>query len=1235
MARLLICLLIILTLSLSTHEAHALQSVNFLNEYSFEDPLSVAIDDAGRIYLGLDSGQIKVLDPSGKEVTSIGSKEKSKGVLIESPRDLFIYDNKLYVLDDSLNQVIILSLEGQELDRFGDSGSDPKEFSDPNGIFVYHGVIYVSDKGNNRIQVFGPNGVYLDSIGPKGDVTQVLKSPLDVAVDHRGFVYAVDETARDVKVFKQNGDFFWRIKEVENPGVLAMDKDGFYIADTERLSIKKFDFNWQFQVSFGSEGKGKGQFRTINDMNIDSAGKIYIADEDKGSLQVYQPADFGQPPARYVSPPTSLQWLWNYPFRIKSLVWFKDTIYAIDEENKGILVIKDGKLERTIVVKDTEPVALAVDESGILWMIDDDEERVLKLDQSGNVLASFGDSGSREGYFDNPSDIIVAEGIIYIADTGNGRVQAFNTEGLFLSVLGASNGSSQNNYGHIIKKPIALDYSPRGFLYVLDGERKKILVVAKKGNIVGEFGGVEKTITELKEPLDIAVSGNSVFVLDAETDNIKVFNLGGDYQWSFGSSGEGKGDFEDPNAITVVDDLRLLISDYENKRIQGFEGIYTPSQPQNLLAKSGMREIVVSWNKSPETYLTAYHIYRSEEKNKGYERIATVKDPLYTDYNVKPFVKYYYSVSSTARKGNESLLSESTNGLPTKYQCAPPEDVVASPKEWSAKLTWRTNREKFIKQYNIYREDDGVFKLIGQAPTNEYNAIGLKPDTQYQFRISAVSSDDEESKPVSVKAKTLIATRPPLEFKSIKVQNIFSNTYKIYENEGLGSVMLMNNTSEHISKLKVSIFLKDFMDYPSETEVENLPPGQETLVTLKGVFNNKILDVSEDTPVQAEIVTSYYENKELRSFSTNYTVNVYEKHRLMWDVRERFATFITPKDTVLLEFARQVAVRFGADTNLLKAAVLFEALGSLGLTYMQDPSNPYQVTSEKVDLVDYIQYPRETLIRKSGDCDDLVALYSASLESLGIRTMPIEVPGHMLMMLSAGLPDEGDTMDGLFIAHQGELWVPVETTMIGQSFMKAWGSGTKTYFEWEGKDMSLMDVKNAWLRFKPASLPNIEWRPTMTNEADVETAFTSHAKTIKRIQAHLKSKRYFDILESEGDNVAALTQVGIIHAREGELAEARKYLEKALVIEETNSGTLNNLANVYYLEGNYEMACETYLRAVQVEQNDPLMWINLTRCYLKLGKTAEAAEAFKHAKETDPEIPKKFRALALELMGAQ
>jgi hypothetical protein len=97
----------------------------------------------------------------------------------------------------------------------------------------------------------------------------------------------------------------------------------------------------------------------------------------------------------------------------------------------------------------------------------------------------------------------------------------------------------------------------------------------------------------------------------------------------------------------------------------------------------------------------------------------------------------------------------------------------------------------------------------------------------------------------------------------------------------------------------------------------------------------------------------------------------------------------------------------GADDDLEKAKLIFDALGQYGMYYVSDPNDPLGTG------IDYIQTPSETLSLKGGDCDDLAVLYASALESVGVGTALVHVPGHVFVAFE---------VDGI--------WHLIETTMI-------------------------------------------------------------------------------------------------------------------------------------------------------------------------------------------------------------
>jgi len=60
-----------------------------------------------------------------------------------------------------------------------------------------------------------------------------------------------------------------------------------------------------------------------------------------------------------------------------------------------------------------------------------------------------------------------------------------------------------------------------------------------------------------------------------------------------------------------------------------------------------------------------------------------------------------------------------------------------------------------------------------------------------------------------------------------------------------------------------------------------------------------------------------------------------------------------------------------------------------------DPKTPYVEYVKNKHVIDFLQFQRQTLEYKAGDCDDLSILYAALLESVSVDTAFITVPDHI------------------------------------------------------------------------------------------------------------------------------------------------------------------------------------------------------------------------------------------------
>lgn len=1196
----------------------------------------------GLLIVARKGGAVEAMDASGKVVFTLSAKS-GDAELLKRPEGAAITQDTLYVVDSDTDQVVMYALPGGKYKgRFGAKaggffGGDDQALDGPRGIAVHEGVVYVADTGNKRIQMFGVNGVFMHTLvlHAKGggestkEVPWQLQKAVDIGLDQIGRIYVLDSDENQVKVYDPSGLYLSSFKDVGSPVALAVAEDGVYVADEQKQVVSKFDFSGKLAYAFGSKGEGKSQTRKLSGLAVEKGQQVYIGDGDKSLINHFQTlAGTRMEPVPKVAGRASVKWLGSIQVEALQLAGDgKGTVYAISRAGKdgtALLKLQDGKVAAEIKPADMELTAVTVDAGGALWVLDKKKKRCVKLDEAGKELVSFGGSGSGAGQFSNPSSVAVSSsGLVFVADRGHRSVQVFRGDGVYVDKLGGN-----------ISNPLAIGMDPQDRLFVLDGSRSSVLVFKPSGELSHEFAG-PKEGGLFSKPLDMAVTADEVLVLDG--NQVKAFDHQGKLLRVFGTKSTGTASLGDPLALASSGGSTLFVADGASKRAVSLSVLYKPQQPTNFNAHGHVHAVDLSWDKPAASYVKAFHIYRSKSESGGYVQVGSSGTNSYSDAGLDADVRYFYRVVAVSDSGYEGASSAAVHATTEKFIPPALAEVKAEMTPWQANLKWEAVDPQYFAAYRIYQKDGDTLTKVGEVTTPEFSKDALQPETRYTFYVSVLSTDQTESEKLPVEVTTAVFSRPPLDIEVVKLENVFSNSYKLYERDGIGTIRLTNNTDKAMEKIRVSFLLKNFMDFSTENKILKLMPGSSEELPLKAVFNNSILTMTEDSSVQALIEASYFENGKKVTYSHNATVNVYDKHRLTWDERGRFAAFVTPKDPPVLNLARSIVGEYRETKDEAQlAAALFDALGVFGLTYIQDPSNPYQLTSGKEHTVDYIQFPRETLERKSGDCDDLVAVYSAGLESMGINTRVLEVPGHMLMMFDTRIPAEGDgyTMNNLYVIHEGTLWVPVETTLVGNSFIRAWEKGSETYYKYKDNGLTVLDIHASWDTFKPASLPDSDWKASGLNRAAIEKKFPGDILSVLKISSQTKTRSYLDIIKDKPNDVDAHLQVGIILAKIGDRKEAMKYFDKVLSLDAKNAAAYNNRGNLLMIDDKYQDAVKAYEAAAKHSPKDAHILVNLARAYKRLGDTKNAKATFIKAKKLDKNVQVQYRALALELLNA-
>ncbi|GAB4481209.1 MAG: hypothetical protein Kow00124_28720 [Anaerolineae bacterium] len=262
-------------------------------------------------------------------------------------------------------------------------------------------------------------------------------------------------------------------------------------------------------------------------------------------------------------------------------------LYVADSLNHRVAVFnpQSGALVNTFGVYGlapthgalNEPWDVAVGPEGTVYVADTWNFRVSAFSPQGEFLTAWGVEGPNQlsdpFAFWGPRGIAVdRQGIVYVADTGNKRIQSFDGEGGFLRQIG-SGGSFDGQ----LDEPAGLAVGPDGLIYVADTWNQRIQVFSPGGLFVRQWL-VEGWFAQTNERPYIAVDGaGSVYVTDPEAFRVIVFNGVGEYLYSFG-------DFSTiglAGGIAVDDEGNLYISDTANGTIQRYDAalLQGSSQP--------------------------------------------------------------------------------------------------------------------------------------------------------------------------------------------------------------------------------------------------------------------------------------------------------------------------------------------------------------------------------------------------------------------------------------------------------------------------------------------------------------------------------------------------------------------------------------------------------------------------------------------------------------------------------
>jgi len=246
-----------------------------------------------------------------------------------------------------------------------------------------------------------------------------------------------------------------------------------YVTDTGNAGLQVLSADGSFVRSLGG-GKGKGSFvRRPLGLAVDKAENVYVIDAFQSSVGVMTPGG---------------------SFRR----WVGLT--------RGSPLARKGLID------------VAIGPQGKVFVVDNYNNRVSIVGKEGRI-SFFGGQGFQPGQFSAPTFCAFdADGLFYVSDALNGRVQVFDSAGSFVRNFGRYRQGPGGLW-----RPKGLAVSERGEVFVADSWQNVVQVFDDRGKFLAVLTDEDGRPLDLGSPNGIALGrGNLIYIVERLSNRLQI-----------------------------------------------------------------------------------------------------------------------------------------------------------------------------------------------------------------------------------------------------------------------------------------------------------------------------------------------------------------------------------------------------------------------------------------------------------------------------------------------------------------------------------------------------------------------------------------------------------------------------------------------------------------------------------------------------------------------------------------
>ncbi|MDR3020597.1 MAG: OmpA family protein [Treponema sp.] len=497
-------------------------------------------------------------------------------------------------------------------------------------------------------------------------------------------------------------------------------------------------------------------------------------------------------------------------------------------------------------------------------------------------------------------------------------------------------------------------------------------------------------------------------------------------------------------------------------------------------------------------------------------------------------------------------------------------------------------------------EDNDIKGLFGAALGAQFHLspyFSLYAEGNYTYRILSPSqplSSIGAALGVKFNLSELMGGKTRVNVEKKEQYRVFPVSWAWYEYYPVATVTVTNEEPNTITDINLSFFMDSYMNQPWDFAViDRLAPGETIEVPVTAQFNEAMMNLMETINANGTIQTNYRSLGARKETISPIQMPIFHRNTLSWDDDRRAAAFVSPRDGAARYFARYVAgavereklttsnerVR-NTPSNVLYAAALFEALRLYGITYVVVPATSFANVSADESVLDNVSYPYQALYYRGGDCSYLSILFCAMLEALDIESAFITIPGHIYIAFEVG-DDDWYLFNENIIEFEGRRWLPVEITIPGQGFTRAWRIGAS---QWRKNadlgEAALYPIREAWDLYPSVTVTaSGDHLPVMPEWNDIIRAMQREAETFRWTEANAAAaERERERRKNLDEEAIARNQV--VAEEINTILEDQNVTD--IIVQATSEGIIIRLSDIQFLANSTELAESEKLKLQEI-----------------------------------------------------